>query len=431
MRREAAPRDRFLLFRSYLLLVAGLAVVAALLDYGFGQYQQSVDDPAETWLTGNFLLVETRLASLSPRQQTVELARLSRDLGLPVHIFPTEQVFSSALGSGNIEEAYDDDGQRLFYRTSQVLDAVIQIGPESNIERDELAELIVPLFYLSILVVVGIWLRPLVRDLNLLSNAAEEFATDYRNPLGNLKNATSLSHLAASLEDMTTRIRGLIRGQKDLTNALSHEMRTPLARIKFAMAMIRERGGNGLDEEFDSMDKDVDEIETLIRTMLDYARLDHQDVQVDWQQTPLEEWLEQFQQKYETDSVSVMVAPIESNGSVDLAMDPYLMGIAVSNLLINACRHAASEVVLTVRCLNNSGRILVEDDGPGINEADYDAVFQAFRRLDTSRNRETGGYGLGLAIVARIAALHGGTVEVQRAPLGGASFVLEWPRHGM
>ncbi len=127
------------------------------------------------------------------------------------------------------------------------------------------------------------------------------------------------------------------------------------------------------------------------------------------------------------DAIAVTFTPIESNGPDDMEMDPYLMGIAVSNLLVNACRHAASEVVLTVNCSGNTNRIVIEDDGPGIDEADYDTVFWAFKRLDNDRNRDTGGYGLGLAIVARVAALHGGTVELRRASLCGAAFVLEWP----
>src|SRR5690606_7170168 len=72
--------------------------------------------------------------------------------------------------------------------------------------------------------------------------------------------------------------------------------------------------------------------------------------------------------------------------------------------------------------------LVVEDDGPGIPEAERETVFKAFARLDDSRNRDTGGYGLGLAIVARIAALHGGSARVERSALGGARFVVAWPR---
>jgi signal transduction histidine kinase len=68
----------------------------------------------------------------------------------------------------------------------------------------------------------------------------------------------------------------------------------------------------------------------------------------------------------------------------------------------------------------------VDDDGPGIPEAERQSVFKAFTRLDSSRNRQTGGYGLGLAIVARIAALHGGTARAEESPLGGARIVVSW-----
>jgi signal transduction histidine kinase len=74
--------------------------------------------------------------------------------------------------------------------------------------------------------------------------------------------------------------------------------------------------------------------------------------------------------------------------------------------------------------------LAVEDDGPGIPEAERESVFKAFARLDDSRNRGTGGYGLGLAIVARVAALHRGTAKVERSELGGARVVVSWPRGG-
>src|SRR5690606_31029587 len=91
---------------------------------------------------------------------------------------------------------------------------------------------------------------------------------------------------------------------------------------------------------------------------------------------------------------------------------------AASNLLVNACRYANREVAIELAESEDGYVLAVEDDGPGIPEADREKVFKAFARLDDSRSRGTGGYGLGLAIVARIAALHG----------GGARIVIAWPR---
>ena len=108
-------------------------------------------------------------------------------------------------------------------------------------------------------------------------------------------------------------------------------------------------------------------------------------------------------------------------------MDSRLMELAASNLLSNAERHAASTFRLRFRRQGDGFEMSVDDDGKGVPETSRDTVFKAFTRLDDSRSRETGGYGLGLAIVARIAALHGGDASVSgSADLGGASFAVRW-----
>jgi signal transduction histidine kinase len=109
-------------------------------------------------------------------------------------------------------------------------------------------------------------------------------------------------------------------------------------------------------------------------------------------------------------------------------MEPRLMELALSNLLANALRYARHNVIVTVMRDKETFRLVVEDDGEGIPESERTAIFRAFTRLDTSRNRETGGFGLGLAIVARIAALHRGRVTAEASTnLGGAKLALEWP----
>ncbi len=108
-------------------------------------------------------------------------------------------------------------------------------------------------------------------------------------------------------------------------------------------------------------------------------------------------------------------------------MDPRLMGLALSNLLTNAYRYAEQDVRCSVQGDANGYSIVVEDDGKGIPDSERKTVLKAFTRLDDSRNRETGGYGLGLAIVSRIASLHGGGINVSESDaLGGAKFELSW-----
>jgi two-component system, OmpR family, sensor kinase ParS len=208
-----------------------------------------------------------------------------------------------------------------------------------------------------------------------------------------------------------------------LTSALSHEIRTPLARIKFAMAVIASRAP--IAAELQSIEDDVREIDRLIGTMLEAARLDRPDVEVHWQITPAGAWLEQAARKsLPRDGLEIRHAA----QALAVRMDPDLMELALSNLLVNACRYARQ--VIAIELVERAGEYLlaVDDDGPGIPDADREAVFKAFTRLDDSRSRGTGGYGLGLAIVARIAALHGGAARAERSTLGGARLVVAWPR---
>jgi two-component system sensor kinase ParS len=102
--------------------------------------------------------------------------------------------------------------------------------------------------------------------------------------------------------------------------------------------------------------------------------------------------------------------------------DPLLMARALSNLLQNAARYAQRKVNVIFAVENGYFQLIVDDDGPGIPDAERDSIFDAFKRLDSSRDRGSGGYGLGLSIAYRISEWHGGEICVSDSPLGGARF---------
>ncbi|VAW88258.1 hypothetical protein MNBD_GAMMA18-1044, partial [hydrothermal vent metagenome] len=108
--------------------------------------------------------------------------------------------------------------------------------------------------------------------------------------------------------------------------------------------------------------------------------------------------------------------------------EPKLMARAVGNLLQNAKRYAQNRVCIAFTQDNENYQITVDDDGAGIPEYERKHVFEAFKRLDASRDRGTGGYGLGLAIVQRICQWHNGVVTVEDSSLGGARFIISWPK---
>jgi signal transduction histidine kinase len=100
---------------------------------------------------------------------------------------------------------------------------------------------------------------------------------------------------------------------------------------------------------------------------------------------------------------------------------------AVSNLVDNASRYATSAVQITLSCFDDTARIVVDDDGPGIAPAYRERVFERFTRLEDSRARPQGGSGLGLAVVRAIVSRHHGQIRIEESPLGGARFVVELP----
>jgi len=419
-------RNRRLLFRSFIILVGGLLLIAIVLDLGFGHLQSREEPDLDRWLKSTFHLIEQRLAEAPLQQREGIATTLADELGVGVQLLERDDVYMNQPSERRLPALVDADGNTSYLHDAESINAIIRLGPIAEPTDSLLLNLLPPLFYLSIFVVVGLWLRPLLKDINVISDGAQRFAADYREPLSTAEQTTELSALAKNLDEMAARLSGVLRSQKELIAALSHEMRTPLARIRFALAVIGDRGDEKLNEKLAAMNDDVQEIDDLIGSMLNYARLDHPDINMHWQAVPATAWLEQVTNKSRTDAVQI-------EGHIEDApdkvwMDPRLMELALSNLLVNATKYAENDVRYSLAQAANEYLLTVEDDGKGIPEDVRGQVFKAFTRIDDSRNRETGGYGLGLAVVARVAELHGGTAAVNSSPsLGGARFSISWP----
>lgn len=425
MTRSPGDRSRLFAFRTYFFLVAGLLLVAAVLDFGFGLLQSSNESNRDRWLESTFHLLERELSAVAEDRRAALASALSDDIGVEVRLLQRDDVHIPDAAEHRMPALLDAQGNASYLHVATSIDAIIRLGPVVEPQESLLLRLLPPLFYLSIFVVVGIWLRPLLRDIRVISDGAQRFAADYREPLGTADETRELTGLAKNLDDMSARLSGLIRSQKELIAALSHEMRTPLARIRFALAVMGNKDDPDLHRQLDGLSNDVQEIDELIASMLSYARLDHPDIRMHWQEVPVDAWLSQTVAKSCTGDVSIATR-VDENAQ-KAWMDPRLMGLALSNLLVNACRYGKSAARCSITLRNSEYVLSVEDDGAGIPEAERETVFKAFTRIDDSRNRDTGGFGLGLAVVARIAALHGGAASVDASrELGGARFTVHW-----
>lgn len=236
--------------------------------------------------------------------------------------------------------------------------------------------------------------------------------------------------LASSYNSMSDHIERLIEAQRELMRAVSHELRTPVARIRFGVEMMADEDDYDYrQQQVDQIDKDIEALNTLIDEIMTYAKLEQGMPSLEFEDVSLFEVLDQVvieTEALKTGKTLELDAP--SVGVIVETERRYLHRV-VQNLVGNAVRYCDDRVLVSGG-LDEAGMayICVEDDGPGIPEEDRKRIFDAFARLDDSRTRASGGYGLGLSIVSRIAYWFGGTISIDSSPkLGGARFTMTWP----
>lgn len=278
---------------------------------------------------------------------------------------------------------------------------------------------------LALLVPIALWSRSHWQGLQKLSRVADEFGAGRLSARARMPRSASIYPLAERIDHMADRIEELLVSQKNLLHSVSHELRTPIARLEFAFELLDAKANDpALRKRIAAMEGDLRELNELVNELLGMARLDS----------------EQALQR-ETVAVAHLLQAaagalppggqalsVEADGQLGtLEADPRLLGRALSNLLRNAQKYAVAAIRLSAR--REGGRLLVavEDDGPGIPDEERERIFKPFYRLDRSRDRATGGFGLGLSIARKAVQLHGGTVTVERSALGGATFVISLP----
>jgi signal transduction histidine kinase len=420
--------ERHLLVRSYLVLAGGVMIMALTLDLLFAQLRAQSHSEPDPMVDATFAMIEERLTRDPAESRSQVLDSLQRQLGLRIDLLDAAALGGPGTTSTPATTAYlDSDNRRGYLRAAPKLGAVLRIGSLPEPQRSWTERLLPALFYLSILAVVGWWLRPILRDVQVLTAASQRFAADYRVPLSTARDTSQLTQLARNLDEMSQRLSQLIQNQKELTAALSHEMRTPLARVRFALAVLGQNAAEGTQQQLQDINADIGQVDALIASLLDYARLDHPDLRMEWQQVEALPWLRQVIVACAAQDRQIELRGPSSPGAT-LRLEPRLMALALSNLIVNGCRHARQRLIVTTLERGEGGELIVEDDGDGIPADKREEIFKAYARLDNPRNREIRGFGLGLAIVARIASLHGGAVTADASKdLSGARFHIRWP----
>ncbi len=271
----------------------------------------------------------------------------------------------------------------------------------------------------AIIVVVSVWaVRRVTTPLASLATAAERLGQDMHAPPLSETGTTETRQAARALHDMQNRLRGLIENRTGLLAAISHDLRTPLTLLRLRAETVENA------QERDKMLSTIAEMDSMIGATLQFARDDSAN-----------------EPRRATDLASLLLGVVEemreagldvrmqSTEPLDYGCRPAALKRAVRKLADNAVKYGRSATV-GVRRLSQAIEVNIDDDGPGIPQKEISRVLEPFYRLDDSRSRETGGAGLGLAIVQSIVQSHGGTLVLSNRPTGGLRATITLPLSG-
>ncbi|RAK57994.1 ATP-binding protein [Phenylobacterium deserti] len=260
-----------------------------------------------------------------------------------------------------------------------------------------------------------LFIRNQVRAIERLANAAEAFGRGGEAVAFKPHGAREVRRAATAFLAMRSRIQRHIEQRTTLLASVSHDLRTPLTRLKLALALSEP------SKRTDAMKKDVLEMEHMIDEYLAFARGEGgEGLEV----VTLRQLIEEVSEGARRAGAEVA---LDADARLTAEVRPNALKRALSNLVMNAAVHG-EHVEIAVRSRPNGGvEIVVDDDGPGIPADRYEEAFKAFGRLDESRNQNTKGVGLGLAIARDVARGHGGDIVLDRSPLGGLRAVVQLP----
>ncbi|WP_095168395.1 ATP-binding protein [Pseudomonas sp. Irchel 3H3] len=296
----------------------------------------------------------------------------------------------------------------------------------------------VSLLYWGINVLIGaallacllIWLRPHWRDLERLRNTAERFGKGHLSERTQIAASSNIGSLAHVFDTMASDIENLLNQQRDLLNAVSHELRTPLTRLDFGLALaLSDDLPAASRERLQGLVAHIRELDELVLELLSYSRLQNPARLPEQVEVALDEFIDSILGSVdeELESPEIVIDVLLHGHLERFSLDPRLTARAIQNLLRNAMRYCEKRIQIGVQVRPEGCEIWVDDDGIGIPDDERERIFEPFYRLDRSRDRATGGFGLGLAISRRALEAQGGTLTVEASPLGGARFRLWLP----
>jgi len=418
---------RFNLMVILTLLIIKFAVNPALEHYGLKIVSRQVSQYYEDMLKGPYFLIMKHLDNVPENQIPDKVRALQKEFGFPVKAVSLdseelEGVNKSAFASGHMVSR---NAWQLYYKRVGNTHWAVRVGPLKDMDetnsfwRFDMVVWAALLCLISLISLASAY--PFWKNLKALMGAAEHFGGGDFSARADVSIRSPLKPVAETFNHMASRIGGMIQSQKLLINAVSHELRTPISRMRFGMEMLETtRDKNRIQKYTSGIMDDLDDLDALVSELLTYAVFDREPKFVNLQKIETAAWFNNLAAKLEPLAGDKKILLNLSAAPDSFRADAKLFSRALENLVLNGLHYSGSLVLIRVVQYVDRLQISVIDDGPGIPEQDLERIFEPFVRLDESRSRESGGVGLGLAIVRQIITGHKGRVWAEKQNKPGA-----------
>lgn len=383
---------------------------------------------------GTLYLIKQRLQQYPEAQWAEQLVPLQTLFDFPLQLVTPSQLTLSETQQQRLwnEQLFwleQDNGDEYYYyplSSEQILIA----GPILFHHEEKMVSAVIISLFVIMGIIIFLWLYPLWKDLLQIDRIAARFGDGQLHRRVDLPKRSSVYHLSHTFNQMADNIEKLIESHRHLTNAVSHDLRTPLSRMRFAADMLEEENDPDTRRRYhDSLTNSITSLEGLLNELLIHARFMRPTDPTHFAPTQLAPLLmdeiDDCRDDPSCTDIQSHIAPYLAENSV--MCDKNAIRRAINNLLSNAQKHAHRQIILRADYQHGECIISIEDDGDGIPEAERESIFKPFTQLNNQQRDSRHGHGLGLAIVDQIAQWHQGSITVADSDLGGAQFQLRWP----
>jgi signal transduction histidine kinase len=279
------------------------------------------------------------------------------------------------------------------------------------------------LFLLTLILAAAFFvIRHILRPVKWLNTGVKEVSGGNLKHRVPLKRSDELRDLAAAFNNMTDRIRDMLQTKEQLLYDVSHELRTPITRMKVALEFLED------SQAKKSLQSDIEELEKMVSEILETARRQHKYENLKKQRIPLAAFIKQTIVAFENQPPGIESVDLPSE--IEVEIDPEQIKTVFENVLNNAIKYSqpdSAPIQISAKTDESYVVVRIRDFGIGIPEEDLAHIFEPFYRVDKSRTKDTGGYGLGLSLCKTIMEAHGGKIEVHSTLQEGTTVSLYFP----